>query len=183
MKVKGHASGDEPDAVDNRHTDKMAKWAAEHAEFSPYQRAQNRDIETIMFVHASCIPDIDLKILQSQPTQEDVKHWAEYGCVPDANGLIRDTNSRIALQKLSLVILIRHYHGISHNSGSKVTQTINRLYCIQDTAKMVELFLDSCLICAKTNPHRKTPHDALSFPEALFQCLQIDFHICQRSEI
>ncbi len=154
VKVKGHASGDEPDAVGNRNADEMAKWAAEHAEFSPYQRAQNRDIETIMFVHASCVPDIDLKILQSQPTQGDVKHWAEYGCVPDANSLIRDTNSRLALQKLSFVILIRHYHGIPHNSTSKVTQTINRLYCIQDTAKMVKLILNSCLICAKTNPHR-----------------------------
>ncbi len=106
VKVKGHASGDEPDAVDNRNADEMAKWAAEHAEISPYQRAQKRDIETIMFVHASCVPDIDSKILQSQPIQGDVKHWAEYGCVPDANGLIRDTNSRIALQKLSLVILM-----------------------------------------------------------------------------
>ncbi len=106
VKVKGHASGDEPDAVGNRNADEMAKWAAEHVEFSAYQRVQNRDIETIMFVHASCVPDIDLKILQSQPTQGDVKHWAEYGCVPDANGLIRDTNSRIALQKLSLVILM-----------------------------------------------------------------------------
>ncbi len=105
-KVKGHASGDEPDAVDNRNADEMAKWAAEHAEISPYQRAQKRDIETITFVHASCVPDIDLKILQSQPIQGDVKHWAEYGCVPDANGLIRDTNSKIALQKLSLVILM-----------------------------------------------------------------------------
>ncbi len=105
-KVKGHASGDEPDAVDNRNADEMAKWAAEHAEISPYQRAQKRDIETIMFVHASCVPDIDLKILQSQPIQGDVKHWAEYGCMPDANGLIRDTNSRIALQKLSSVILM-----------------------------------------------------------------------------
>ncbi len=105
-----------------------------------------------------------------------MKHWAENGCVPDANGLIRDTNSRIALPKLSLVILIRHYHGISHNSASKVTQTINCLYCIQYTAKMVKLILDSCLICAKKKkPHRKTPHDALPFPEVPFQCLQIDF--------
>ncbi len=100
---------------------------------------------------------------------------ARNGCVPDANGLIRDTNSRIALPKLSLVILIRHYDGISHNSASKVTQTINRLYCIQDTAKMVKLILNSCLICAKTNPHRKTPHDALSFPEAPFPVLSNRF--------
>ncbi len=40
---------------------------------------------------------------------------------------------------------------------------------------MVKPILDSCLICAKTNPHRKTPHDALPFPEVPFQCLQIDF--------
>ncbi len=175
VKVKGHASGDEPDAVGNRNADEMAKWAADNAEFSPYQRVQNRDVETIMFVHASCVPDIDLKILQSQPTQGDVKHWPENGCVPDANSLIRDTNSRIALPKLSLVILIRHYDGISHNSTSKVTQMINRLYCIQGTAKMVKLILELCLICAKTNSHRKTPHDTLPFPEAPFQCLQIDF--------
>ncbi len=68
---------------------------------------------------------------------------------------LSDTNSRIALPKLSLVILIRHYHGISHNSGSKVTYTIDRLYCIQDTAKMVKLILDSFLICAKTNATRR----------------------------
>ncbi len=143
----------------------MAKWAAEHAEFSPYQIAQNRDVETMMFVHVSCVPDIDLKILQSQPIQGDMKHWAENGCVPDA----------WHPPKLSLVILIRHYHVILHNSTSKVTQTNNRLYCIQGTAKIVKLILDSCLICAKTNPHSKTPHDVLPFPEAPFQCLQIDF--------
>ncbi len=96
-----------------------------------YQRAQSRDVETIMFVHVSCVPDIDLKILQSQPTQGDVKHWVENGCSPDSNGLIRDTNGIIALPKLSFVILIRHYHGILHNSASKVTQTINRLFWIQ----------------------------------------------------
>ncbi len=58
----------------------MAKWAAERAELSPYQRAQNRDVDTRIFVHVSCVPDIDLKILQSQPSQGDVKHWAENGC-------------------------------------------------------------------------------------------------------
>ncbi len=52
-------------------TEMLMKWTAEHAEFSPYQRAQNRDVETMMFVHVSCVPDIDLKILQSQPTQGD----------------------------------------------------------------------------------------------------------------
>ncbi len=161
----------------------LMKWPNGPQNMQNFSHSRECRIGTIMFVHASCVPDIDLKILQSQPTQGDVKHWAENGCVPDANGLIRDTNIRIALQKLSLVILIRHYHRIPHNSTSKVTQTINRLYCIQDTAKMVKLILNSCLICAKTNHHRKTPHDALSFPEALFQCLQIDFHICQRSEI
>ncbi len=40
---------------------------------------------------------------------------------------------------------------------------------------MVKLNLDSCLICAKTNPLRKMPHNALAFPEVLFQCFQIDF--------
>ncbi len=68
VKVKGHASGDELDAVGNRNADEMSKWAANFAEFSPYQRAQNRDVETMLFVHVSCVPDIDLKILQSQPT-------------------------------------------------------------------------------------------------------------------
>ncbi len=70
VKVKGHASGDEPDAVGNRNADEMAKWAAEHAEFFPYQRVQNRDIETIMFVHASCVPDIDLKNCKVNPHRE-----------------------------------------------------------------------------------------------------------------
>ncbi len=63
VKVKGHASGDEPDAVGNRNSDEMAKWAAEH-EFSPYLRVQSRDVET-MFAHVTCVPDIDLKILPS----------------------------------------------------------------------------------------------------------------------
>ncbi len=44
VKVKGHASGDKPDVVGNRNADEMAKWAAEHAEISPYQRAQSRDV-------------------------------------------------------------------------------------------------------------------------------------------
>ncbi len=35
VKVKGHASGDEADVVGNRNTHEMAKWVAEHAEFSP----------------------------------------------------------------------------------------------------------------------------------------------------
>ncbi len=51
MKVKGHASGDEPDAVGNRNADEMAKWAAEHAEFSPYQRAQDGDRSVEDFAH------------------------------------------------------------------------------------------------------------------------------------
>ncbi len=139
---------------------------------SPYQRVQNRDVETIMFVHASCVPDIDLKILQSQPTQGDVKHWPENGCVPDANGLIRDTNSRIALPKLSLVILIRHYDGISHNSTSKVTQMINRLYCIQGTAKMVKLILELCLICAKTTLTGKRHTTRYRFQKRLFSAFK-----------
>ncbi len=46
---------------------------------------------------------------------------------------------------------------------------------IQGRAKMVKLILDLSFICAKTNPHRKMPHDALPSPEAPFQCLQIDF--------
>ncbi len=96
-----------------------------------------------MLKHVSCVPDIDLKILQSQPPQGNMKHWAENGCASDANGLIKDTNVRIALPKLSLVILLRYYHDSSHNSTPKVTQTINRPYCIQDTAKMVKLILDS----------------------------------------
>ncbi len=73
-------------------TEMLMKWPngpRNMQNFPHYQRAQNRDVETIMLVHASCVPDIDLKILQSQPTQGDVKHWAENGCVPDANGLIQ----------------------------------------------------------------------------------------------
>ncbi len=40
VKVKGHASGDEPDAVGNGNADEMAKWVAEHAEFSPSESAE-----------------------------------------------------------------------------------------------------------------------------------------------
>ncbi len=43
VKVRGHASGDELDAVGNRNANEMAKWAVEHAEFSPYQKMQIGD--------------------------------------------------------------------------------------------------------------------------------------------
>ncbi|MGL5598782.1 MAG: RNase H family protein, partial [Aeromonas sp.] len=124
VKVKGHVHGDEVNAVGNRKADEMAKWAAEYGEYSPYQEHEVENKEVMMFSHLSCIPDLDLKILQSQPTEKDLKHWADNGCAPDAEGLIRDQNGRIALPKLSLVVLIRHYHGISHNSAAKVTQMI-----------------------------------------------------------
>ncbi len=39
--------------LETENADEMAKWAAEHAEFSPYQRVQNRNVETMMFVHVS----------------------------------------------------------------------------------------------------------------------------------
>ncbi|MGL5119136.1 MAG: RNase H family protein [Plesiomonas shigelloides] len=43
---------------------------------------------------------------------------------------LQSRQSRIALPKLGLIILIRHYHGLSHTSCAKVVQAINQLYCI-----------------------------------------------------
>uniref|UniRef100_A0A672L8R2 Reverse transcriptase/retrotransposon-derived protein RNase H-like domain-containing protein n=1 Tax=Sinocyclocheilus grahami TaxID=75366 RepID=A0A672L8R2_SINGR len=43
---------------------------------------------------------------------------------------------------------------------------------VQMTARLI---LDSCLTCAKVNPHRPIKLEALPHPEAQFQNLQIDF--------
>ncbi|ROI47835.1 Transposon Tf2-6 polyprotein [Anabarilius grahami] len=128
-----------------------------------------------MATHITNIPDIDIKILQSQPTQADLEHWGKHGCAPDKDGILRDKKGRIALPKLGLIILIRHYHGLSHTSCAKVVQVINQLYCIADVHKTAKLVLDACLTCAKVNQHRPVKHDALPHPQAPFQNVQIDF--------
>ncbi|MGL4599928.1 MAG: reverse transcriptase domain-containing protein [Plesiomonas sp.] len=173
VKVKGHASGNDEQAVGNRRADEVAKEAAQLQVKSPFD--QGNKAQVAMTAHVSNLPDIDIKILQSQPTQADLEHWSKNGCAPDKKGIVRDEKGRVALPKLGLVTLIRHYHGLSHTSSAKVIQVINQLYCIADVHKTAKLILDSCLTCAKVNPHRPTKHDALPHPEAPFQHVQIDF--------
>ncbi|KAA0723980.1 Retrovirus-related Pol polyprotein from transposon opus [Triplophysa tibetana] len=173
VKVKGHSSGDDELAVGNRRADEAAKAAAQAQIKSPFQ--QKDETQVAMTVHIANIPDIDIKILQSQPTKGDLEDWSKNVCAPDTDGILRDEQGRIALPKLGLIILIRHYHGLSHTSCAKVVQAINRLYCIADVHKTAKLVLDACLTCAQVNPHKSTKHDALTHPEAPFQHLQIDF--------
>lgn len=173
IKVKGHAIGEEEQAVGNRKADEAAKEAAKAQIKSPFDMGNK--IQVAMTVHITNVPDIDIKILQSQPTQVDLEHWSKHNCAPDKDGLLRDEKGRIALPKLGLVILIRHYHGLSHTSCAKVVQVINQLYCIADVHKTAKLILDSCLTCAQVNPHKPVKHDALPHPEAPFQHVQVDF--------
>ncbi|KAI2645593.1 Gag-Pol polyprotein [Labeo rohita] len=173
VKVKGHAAGDDEQAVGNRKADEAAKQAAKAQIKPPFDMGNKSQVT--MSVHITNVPEIDIKILQSQPTQTDLEHWSKHGCAPDKDGIVRDEKGRIALPKLGLVILIRHYHGLSHTSCAKVVQVINRLYCIADVHKTAKLILDSCLTCAKVNPHRPIKHEALLHPEAPFQHVQVDF--------
>ncbi|KAI5625025.1 hypothetical protein C0J50_15416 [Silurus asotus] len=79
VKVKGHATGDSEEIQGNTLADKVAKEAAK----------QPVDLDT---AHISNIPDIDLKILQSQPTEKDIKYWASKQCKSDSAGIIRDVD-------------------------------------------------------------------------------------------
>ncbi|KAI5615393.1 hypothetical protein C0J50_10774, partial [Silurus asotus] len=132
VKVKGHAAGDSEEVQGNTLADKVAKEAAK----------QPVDLDTIhtnpeisMMSHISNIPDIDLKIHQSQPTEDDIKYWASKQCKSDSAAIIRDVDGKIALPKLALIVLVKHYHGMSHIGIAKVIQAINALYCIADVAK------------------------------------------------
>lgn len=165
VKVKGHATGEEEQAVGNRRADEVAKEAAKAQIKSPFNMGDKTQIA--MTMHVTNVPDIDIKILQSQPTQVDLEHWSKHNCAPDKDGLLRDEKGRI--------VLIRHYHGLSHTSCAKVVQVINQLYCIADVHKTAKLILDSCFTCAQVNPHKPIKHDALPHPEAPFQHVQIDF--------
>ncbi|KAI2645438.1 hypothetical protein H4Q32_029412 [Labeo rohita] len=173
VKVKGHAAGDDEQAVGNRKADEAAKQAAKAQIKPPFDMGNKSQVT--MSVHITNVPEIDIKILQSQSTQTDLEHWSKHGCAPNKDGIVRDEKGRIALPKLGLVILIRHYHGLSHTSCAKAVQVINRLYCIADVHKTATLILDSCLTCAKVNPHRPIKHEALLHPEAPFQHVQVDF--------
>nr|XP_055047287.1 uncharacterized protein LOC129432726 [Misgurnus anguillicaudatus] len=173
VKVKGHAAGNDEQAIGNRKADEAAKEAAQAQIKAPFECDGPTNLA--MAVHVTNVPDIDIKFLQSQPTQGDLEHWSKHGCAPDERGVVRDEKGRIALPKLGLVVLIRHYHGLSHTSSAKVIQAINHLYCIADVHKTTKTILDSCLTCAKVNPHKQTKHDALPHPEAPFQHVQIDF--------
>ncbi|MGL5101463.1 MAG: DDE-type integrase/transposase/recombinase, partial [Plesiomonas sp.] len=173
VKVKGHAAGEDEQAIGNRKADEAAKAAAQAQIKSPFH--PKNETQVAMTVHISNVPDIDIKFLQSQPAEGDLEHWEKNVCTSDEEGIIRDAQGRIALPKLGLIILIRHYHGLSHTSCAKVVQAINQLYCIADVHKTAKLILDACLTCAQVNPHKSAKHDALTHPEAPFQHLQIDF--------
>lgn len=100
------------------------------------------------------LPDIDIKILLSQPTESDLKYWALEGCQPDNQGIVTHSEWKVALPKIMLVLLIRRYNGLSHTSAARTAQAINALYCIEDVRKTTKLVLNSCLICAKTYIHQ-----------------------------
>ncbi|ROK32556.1 hypothetical protein DPX16_23674 [Anabarilius grahami] len=108
VKVKGHAVGDDEQVVGNRNADEAAKEAAKAQIKSTF--VVGNQSQVTMATHITNIPDIDIKILQSQPTQADLEHWGKHGCAPDKDGILRDEKGRIALPKLGLIILIRHYH-------------------------------------------------------------------------
>ncbi len=111
VKVKSHATGNDEQAIGNKRADKAAKEAAK-AQVKPPFGADNRK-QVAMIMYITNMPDINIKILQSQPTQADLKHWRKHGCAPDKEGIVRDEKGRIAIPKLELIILIRHikvYH-------------------------------------------------------------------------
>lgn len=153
VKVAGHVSGDDKTAVGNRFADEVAKDAAAQGIQSPYVSCNTQ--MSYMMSHITNLADIDIKFLQSQPSTGDVEHWAANECKPGKDGIIRDRQNRIALPKLALMPLIRHYHGISHVSKNKVIETINKLYCIAKVRSSVGLILDSCLTCK----NKSTPCD------------------------
>ncbi|XP_048041320.1 protein NYNRIN-like [Megalobrama amblycephala] len=119
--------------------------------------------------------DLDIKILQANPTQADLTYWSDNEVKPDQVGILRDKQGRLALPASAIVMLCRHYHGVSHVSKKKVIQMLNRSYCIANIQRNTLLILDACLVCAQTNKHKATKHDALPHPELPFQHLQIDF--------
>ncbi|XDV29288.1 hypothetical protein PO909_032425 [Leuciscus waleckii] len=126
-------------------------------------------------MNSSLINDLDIKILQANPTQDDLNHWAANEVKPDQAGILRDKQGRIALPVSTVVMLCRHYHGVSHVSKEKVIQNLNQSYCIANVRRNTLLILDACLVCARTNRHKAIAHDALPHPELPFQYLQIDF--------
>ncbi|XP_039531160.1 uncharacterized protein LOC120481527 [Pimephales promelas] len=106
---------------------------------------------------------------------DEVAKWAANEVKPDQAGILRDKQGRIALPASTVVMLCRHYHGVSHVSKEKVIQNLNRSYCIANVRRNTLLILDACLVCAQTNRHKAIRHDALPHPELPFQYLQIDF--------
>ena len=104
VKVKGHAIGEEEQAVGNRKADEAAKEAAKAQIKSPFDMGNKNQVA--MAVHITNVPDIDIKILQSQPTQVDLEHWSKHNCAPDKDGLLRDEKGRIALPKPNLQHII-----------------------------------------------------------------------------
>lgn len=172
IKVAGHKTGESDEAKGNRFADEVAKWAAKEAICSPHVSEQSNEVP---MMNSSLINDLDVKILQANPTQEDLTHWAANEVKPDQAGILRDKQGRIALPASTVVMLCRHYHGVSHVSKEKVIQNLNRSYCIANVRRNTLLILDACLVCAQTNRHKAIRHDALPHPELPFQYLQIDF--------
>lgn len=172
IKVAGHASGESEEARGNRLADEVAKWAAKDVMISPHVDKAGTEVSMMSFVLTN---DLDIKVLQANPTKADLNHWAANEVKPDEAGILRDRQGRIALPASAIVMLCRHYHGVSHVSKEKVIQNLNQLYCIANARRNTLLILDACLVCAKTNKHKATKHDSLPHPELPFQHLQIDF--------
>lgn len=172
IKVAGHVAGESEEAKGNRLADEVAKWAAKDVILSPYVDKAGTEVPMMSFVLTN---DLDIKVLQANPTPADLNHWVANEVKPDQTGILRDKQGRIALPASTVVMLCRHYHGVSHVSKEKVIQNLNQSYCIANVRKNALLLLDSCLVCAKTNKHKAVKHDSLPHPELPFQHLQIDF--------
>ncbi|KAL1256500.1 hypothetical protein QQF64_012045 [Cirrhinus molitorella] len=80
IKVTGHASGESEEAKGNRLADEVAKWAAKDVILSPYVDKAGTEAPMMSFMLTN---DLDIKILQANPTQSDLNHWAANEVKPD----------------------------------------------------------------------------------------------------
>ncbi|KAI2665983.1 Gag-Pol polyprotein [Labeo rohita] len=93
VKVKGHAAGDDEQTVGNRKADEAAKLAAKAQIKPPFDMGNKHQVT--MAVHITNVPEIDIKILQSQPTQTDLEHWSKHGCASDKDGILCSNAERL----------------------------------------------------------------------------------------
>ena len=67
IKVAGHTTGESDEAKGNRFADEVAKWAPKEAIRSPHVNDQSTEVP---MMNSSLINDLDIKILQANPTQD-----------------------------------------------------------------------------------------------------------------